>query len=159
MAFPSAALAHRIYEGWIDVWSNGPKCVNEKITQDHGSTSWGYHPHGFWMTENLIEKETNTVPGTINCNTGYARPIDYIKTRVRVMKYDTSTNSWGLCLDTDFIKNDVTTAQWNVKVGTTNASNPPCGDGLYTIIGNASLWWDGAWVGGQLSTSESERME
>lgn len=160
VAFPTAAFAHRLYEGWIDVWTNGPKCLNEKVTQDHGDTSWGYWPNGYWMTETKSEKETTTTLGTISCSQDWDRPSGYLKGRVRILKYNSSKSAWALCFDSNFIQSNVTTAYWRVKA-TSNpdpAADPPCGDGLYKIRGNSSLLYNGNWVGGELNMSESETL-
>jgi hypothetical protein len=137
----------------------GPKCLNEKVTQDHGDTSWGYWPNGFWMTEGKAEKETTTTLGTVACSQNWDRPAGYLKSRVRVMRW--VSGAWKLCYDSGFIQSNVTTPQWNVEVGSSPvASNdPPCGDGYYSIIGNASIKENGVWVGGQLSMSESEYLD
>lgn len=145
----SSALAHRAYNGWHAVWTDGPRCVNEKVTLDHpsGDTT------GLFYTEMNVEKELNTVFGTVNCSVAWTRPVNYLRARVVVLKL--VSGSWGVCHDTAYRKNNVDASGLTVTVNA--GSSPPCGNGYYRTQGYAHTLINGNWKGGPLVIPAGER--
>jgi hypothetical protein len=145
----SSALAHRAYNGWLAVWTDGPRCVNEKVTLDHPSGA----PNGQFITEMNVEKELNTVFGTVNCSVGWTRPPGYLRLRLVMLKLTGGT--WGVCYDTGYSKNNVNAQGlvFNIYSGT----SPRCGNGYYRTQGYAHTLINGTWRGGPLAIPAAQR--
>jgi hypothetical protein len=150
------ALAHRAYEGWTAVWSNGPKCAKEKVTLDHFVDNAGHdHTGGVFYTEGHAQKEVNIGGFIDNCSQDWIFSPGDTRIRVKALKWSSSTGKWALCVDSGFFKN-VSDTDRMLEILYAGRS-APCGNGDYITHGNYAVYWNGAWRGGDLEISFNER--
>jgi hypothetical protein len=145
-----AAFGHRAYEGWATVWSNGPKCLDEKVSLDHVSG----HQGGMFWTELQAEKEYTSPGLTINCWSGWIRPPNYLKIRTTALKLS-SSGTWNLCWDSGTFRNYDSRYYMSLTLSAQNSA--PCGSGYYRTKGYAHILQSGNWQGGPLAISVNER--
>lgn len=149
VAISSAGLAHRLYNGWSDTWSDGNgRCVNEKVTIDHGANRTG-----LFRIEVNAEKRVNTPYGTIDCYAPWGRPVGWIKTQMHFMKIDSNGRA-QLCRRTpEFFSAHANTDYMSLKA--TAGSAPPCGPGLYKTLGFGYVQIEeDVWKGAAMMNSE-----
>ena len=155
VASGTGALAHNIYNGWLDVWSDGARCLNEKVSTDHPA----YHPDGLWMVEGNAEKPTNTPIGTINCNTGWVRPANWLR-EWEVVKFKlTLSSAESVCMSSpQWTYNNVDSNYMRIWYED-NAAPPPCGAGYYHTRGNVQMSTDSSWASGHYVGGPMENTE
>ena len=144
-AFVAEASAHRAYEGWTTVWSNGPNCLNEKVSLDHVTGDEG----GKFWTEGSSQKAFLGV----NCIVDWTQVPQNFRIRTETLKLTGGT--WGICTDTGYIKNASDAAYMILTVHAGGAA--PCGAGWYRTKGFSHIYWNGGWRGGTIVISVNER--
>jgi hypothetical protein len=158
LATASGVLAHRLYKGWMDVWHKDQKCLDGKVTQDHGPTDWGKFPNGVWATQSTSTKPKGSPWGPIACSAEWDRVAGKHRVRTYVLKYHAATKEWGVCIDIGWRKSRFKTDGWQ-SVIFSGPKKPPCGAGHYTMIGKAQHRFKGHWRGGGITLPGSEEIK
>jgi hypothetical protein len=149
VAIPTAALAHRIYEGWYTVkeFNSGNRCLDIKVTTDHGS-----YGNGYFQVEARTEKEY-FVPyiGTIvRCYVPWEIPPQDFRTRLWVDKQNRATP----CKDSGWIQYTAGPISYmQVWWGPFTSMSQLCGNGSYRARGRTEIRPGANWLGGAWSTA------
>lgn len=131
-------------------WEEGGNCLRHYAQTNHGAPiPWaGYFEYSgdFRATAESI-RDFGFQDFENKCFAHRPKDIDEIRVRLQVWKMN-SDLSWGICIDTGMVGNDVpATWQWTVNaVGTQEPPvRGPCGNGNYRTYAFAKIYENAAW--------------
>jgi hypothetical protein len=136
---PTLASANRIYVGWSGVWTNQVRCLEGKVTTDHGSLGNGY----FQFEGRGAEADLPDYP---LCVQEWSLGAGKYRIRLAAWKTNASQN----CIDTGWVKNASTTFYMKISRPANPTGNPyqspPCNNGYYWTKGKIEGTYNGGWT-------------
>ena len=130
---PVGATAHKVAEGWFDMWYSAPNCLKQKSTIDHSGGT------GIYVLSEVRAVRDAVHPwGTWHCVNDWTRPAGHLRARF-ILYYNSGSSvcHWG---------------DWRYSQGSTFYvarqrawSGRPCGAGWYGNHTGGQVYWNGAW--------------
>lgn len=134
----SPASAHGVYTVAIVYVSEDP-CTELRSEINH-SASVGVYSRA--DVQSLFEAFTGA-----NCANDFTRPAEQLRVRLQLQRY--SGAIWQVCTETTYMYNQMPSD--NI-LQNRNFPARPCGPGTYRTMAIGSLYYNGSWLGGSLSS-------